>query len=230
MWLKDLHCLPDGCRRETPPGRTSGEMPLDSTSGELLPDGTSGEAAFDHASEWTSSDTRSECPRHLEKSWWSGTSRYWEDSGSHASEPQWSGRDDEDTSTGWRTWNVRDEGRTSAYPQRAQSSTDAWIPWSDDYGGWNEARGQNVSDEGTFAWIPQQPGKWVWIPKETGETAKKKSRRGQPRSRPCAADRIAARNKREQEARDQLASPAEPSGVAKASSPAAGDEGSLSRG
>ena len=70
----------------------------------------------------------------------------------------------------------------------------------------------------------------VWIPKETGETAKKKSRRGQPRSRPSAADRIAARNKREQEARDQLASPAEPSGVAKASSPAAGDEGSLSRG
>ena len=51
-----------------------------------------------------------------------------------------------------------------------------------------------------------------------------------PIGRRSAADRIAARNKREQEARDQLASPAEPSGVAKASSLAAGDEGSLSRG
>ena len=176
-----------------------------------------------------STAVRQEPEVHASVPQWSESSRYWEDSGSHVSEPQWSERNDEETSKGWRTWNIREEGRTSAYPQRAQSSTDVWIPRDDDEDVWNSTKGWNSRDEGTYVWIPKQVGTYVWIPKETGETAKKKSRRGKPRSRPCAADRISAREKRVQEARDRLASPAEPSEVAKASSPAAGDEGSLSR-
>ena len=228
----------DGTSEETPPDRTSGETPPDGTSGELPLDGTSGEAAFDRrASEWSSFDTwwsgslRSweEPEVHASVPQWSESSRYWEDSGSQVSEPQWSERNDEETSKGWRTWNIREEGRSSAYPQRAQSSTDVWIPRDDDEEVWNSANGWNSRDEGTYVWIPKQVGTYVWIPKETGETAKKKSRRGKPRSRPCAKDRISAREKRVQEARDRMASPAEPSEVAKASSPAAGDEGSLSR-
>ena len=196
-------------------------MPLDGTSGELHLDGPSGETAFDRrASERGSFDT-----------WWSESFRYWEESEVHASEPQWSERNYDERSTGWRTWSIREEGRTSVYPQRAQSSTDVWIPRDDDEDVWSSTKGWKAKDEGTYVWIPKQEGTYVWIPTDTGETVrtKKKARRGKPRSRPYAADRILAREKREREGRDLTASPAEPSGVAKPSSPAAGDEGSLSR-
>ena len=126
---------------------------------------------------------------------------------------------------------IREEWRTLVYPQRVQSSTDVWIPRDDDEDVWNSTKGWNSKDEGTYVWIPKEEGTYVWIPKDTGETVrtKKKARRGNPRSRPSARDRIFAREKREQEGRDLTASPAEPSEVAKPSSPAAGDEGSLSR-
>ena len=111
-------------------------------------------------------------------------------------------------------------------PQKAQSSTDAWIPNE------AEADAETSRDEGTYVWTSTNDGgAYVWIPKDKNETAmrKNKARRGQPQYRLSSWARASERARREQEVREQKAFPVEPKDVAKSSSRTTGDEGSLSR-
>ena len=74
----------------------------------------------------------------------------------------------------------------------------------------------------------------MWIPKDKEDKddtvmRKKKARRGRPQHRPSSWVRAGERARREQEVREQKASPVDPEDVADSSSLTTGDEGSLSR-
>ena len=115
------------------------------------------------------------------------------------------------------------------YPHRAQNCTDAWIPKEAEADAWTSR------DEGKYVWASTNDGgAYVWIPKDKedkDETVMRntKTRRGRPQHRPSSWVRAGERARREQEVREQKASPVDPEDVADSSSLTTGDEGSLSR-
>ena len=57
-------------------------------------------------------------------------------------------------------WRSYEEGRANYVdPQRAQSSTDVWVP--------KDADGNNLRDEGKYVWVAADDGgAYIWIPKD----------------------------------------------------------------